>query len=92
MGIRATGFTINNIAEIVTAEPAVLAEAIKKRFGWRTAVTGQGVRVEHSGSPAFAAELLAVFPAQMEQVTFRKATLEDVFLARTGHSFWEEKK
>lgn len=82
----------SDFAEIVSAEPAVLAEAIRKRFGWRTAVTGRGVRVEHPGSPAFAAELLAAFPAQMEQVTFRKATLEDVFLAKTGHSFWEEKK
>ncbi len=81
-----------DFAEIMTAEPAVLSEAIRKKFGWRTAVISRGVRVEHPGSPAFAAELLAAFPEQMEQVTFRKATLEDVFLAKTGHSFWEEKK
>ncbi len=81
-----------DFAEIVSAKPTVLAEAISKQFGWRTAVTGRGVRVEHSGSPAFVADLLAAFPAEMEQVTFRKATLEDVFLAKTGHAFWEEKK
>lgn len=82
----------SDFAEITAAEPVILAEAIKKRFGWRTAVTGRGVKVEHPGSPAFAAELLSAFPQQMEQVTFRKATLEDVFLAKTGHSFWEDKK
>jgi len=82
----------SDFAEIVTLEPVVLAESIRKKFGWRAAVTGQGVRVEHPGSPAFAAELLAAFPTQMAQVTFRKATLEDVFLAKTGHSFWEGRK
>jgi len=79
----------SDFAEIISTDPAVLAEAIRQKFGWRTALTGRGVRVEHPGSPAFAAELLGAFPAQMEQVTFRKATLEDVFLAKTGHAFWE---
>jgi len=61
-------------------------------LGWRAVVMGRGVRVEHSGSSAFARELLEAFPEELEQVTFRKATLEDVFLAKTGHSFWEESK
>ncbi len=80
-----------DFVEIISAEPAALAEAIRSRFAWRVAVTARGVRIEHPGSPAFAAELLAAFPGQMNQVTFRKATLEDVFLAKTGHAFWEEK-
>jgi ABC-2 type transport system ATP-binding protein len=82
----------SDFAEIVSAEPVILAEALQKRFGWHTAVMGRGVRVEHPGSLGFAAELLSSFPAQMEQVTFRKATLEDVFLAKTGQSFGEGKK
>lgn len=82
----------SDFADIVSSQPAALVEAIQTRLGWRAVVMGRGVRVEHSGSSAFARELLEAFPEELEQVTFRKATLEDVFLAKTGHSFWEESK
>ena len=36
-------------------------------------------------------QLVETFPGQIESVTFRKPTLEDVFVHHTGHQFWSEK-
>lgn len=78
----------SDFAEVFSADPSGLAQAVHRRFpAWKTTLTPQGIRIDHPGHAAFAAELLEVFP--QEPVTFRKATLEDVFLAKTGHAFWE---
>lgn len=76
--------------EILTRDAAALNKALSERFQVRAALTAKGLRLEHPGGAAFMAQLLAAFPAEIQQATFRKATLEDVFLAKTGHPFWEE--
>ncbi len=80
-----------DFVEMMTADSAELSAAIQKKFNLRAVITQRGLRLEHPGGPAFVSELLAAFPDKIQQVTFRKATLEDVFLAKTGHPFWEEK-
>ena len=37
-------------------------------------------------------DLVAAFPAEITAVSLAKPTLEDVFIARTGHRFWEMKE
>ncbi len=81
----------SDFIEVITPDAVSLSKAIFVKFKTRAVVTAKGLRLEHPGGPAFAAELLAAFPAEIQQVVFRKATLEDVFLAKTGHPFWEEK-
>lgn len=81
----------SDFADVLSADPSALAQAVRNRFpAWKTALTPQGIRIDHPGHAAFATELLEAFP--QVPVTFRKATLEDVFLAKTGHAFWETSK
>ena len=39
---------------------------------------------------AFVSQAIEAFSGMIESVTLSKPTLEDVFIARTGHRFWED--
>ncbi len=66
-----------------------IASQIRGRFGVRVHVTAQGLQIEHGAASAFLPQLLSAFPGKFESVTLRKPTLEDVFLMKTGHRYWE---
>ncbi len=38
----------------------------------------------------FVRDLVEAFPAEVKTVSLGKPTLEDVFIERTGHRFWDE--
>jgi ABC-2 type transport system ATP-binding protein len=75
---------------IQTAEPARLAAAIRERFGCETAVLDEHVRLEQPDGHLWVARLVEAFPGQIDSVTLGKPTLEDVFIDRTGHRFWQQ--
>jgi ABC-2 type transport system ATP-binding protein len=74
---------------IHTAEPARLAAAIRERFGCEASVLEENVRLEQANGHQWVARLVEAFPGQIEAVTLGKPTLEDVFIDRTGHRFWQ---
>ena len=76
---------------IRTADPARLASVIHDRFQLTTQVLGGVVRLEQSGGHEWIAKLVGAFPDQIDEITLSKPTLEDVFIARTGHRFWENR-
>lgn len=81
---------------IETDEPAALAKAINERFGAEregaaTVVDG-GVRLEQPDGHEWVARLVEAFPGRIQAVRLGKPTLEDVFIARTGHRFWNERE
>jgi ABC-2 type transport system ATP-binding protein len=47
------------------------------------------VRLERPQAHVFVTELVEAFPGQIDSVTLSKPTLEDVFIQRTGHQFWQ---
>jgi len=75
---------------IQTAEPDKLAAAIRTRFGCEAAVLGDQVRLEQPDGHQWIARLVEAFPGQIDAVTLGKPSLEDVFIDRTGHSFWQQ--
>jgi ABC-2 type transport system ATP-binding protein len=80
---------------IETEEPAALAAAINERFaaeriGAATVVDGC-VRLEQPDGHRWVARLVEGFPGRIQAVRLGKPTLEDVFIARTGHRFWSER-
>jgi len=75
---------------IQTAEPARLAAAIRERFGCEAAVLDGHVRLEQPDGHQWVARLVEAFPGQIDAVTLGKPTLEDVFIDRTGHRFWQQ--
>ena len=75
---------------IQTAEPARLAADIAERFNVEPLVLDGSVRLEQAAGHEWIVRLVEAFPQQIESVTLGKPTLEDVFIARTGHRFWQE--
>ena len=73
---------------IRTADPARLIAAIHERFDLVAKLVDGSVRLELADGHQWIARLVEAFPAQIDSITLGKPTLEDVFIARTGHRFW----
>jgi ABC-2 type transport system ATP-binding protein len=75
---------------IEIADPAALAEAIRERFGFVARIVDSAVRLEVPDGHQWIARLVEAFPGRVAAIRLGKPTLEDVFIARTGHRFWRE--
>ena len=73
-----------------TAEPEALANRIRARFGLESTVLDRQVRIERESGHRFVPELVEAFPGEITAISVSKPTLEDVFIRRTGHRFWNE--
>lgn len=79
-----------DVVVLESEDPAGLAANIEQRFATHAAVLGNKVRVEMPNGHRFAAEAVEAFRGEVTSVSISKPTLEDVFIARTGHRFWGE--
>ena len=75
---------------IRTARPTELADAIRVKFNCDATVLDGSVRLEQPEGHQWIARLVEAFPEDIEAITLGKPTLEDVFIDRTGHRFWNE--
>lgn len=73
------------VVTVETADPAALAPRIGERLGVTARESSGVVRLETTNGLRTVTELLAAFPDEVRAVRLGKPTLEDVFLARTGH-------
>jgi ABC-2 type transport system ATP-binding protein len=71
-----------------TANPESLATRIAERFHLHPNVLDGKVRLEIQQGHRFVTEVVEAFPGEIESVSVSKPTLEDVFIRRTGHRFW----
>jgi ABC-2 type transport system ATP-binding protein len=69
-------------------DPEALREKIRQRFACEAAVVDGTLRVERPRGHEFVRDVVEAFPADLTLVTYGKPTLEDVFIALTGHRFW----
>lgn len=79
-----------NALLIETRAPERLASGIQEQFGLPTKVLGDAVRLETRDGRDWVSRLMESFPELVDSVRIGKPTLEDVFIARTGHRFWQE--
>jgi ABC-2 type transport system ATP-binding protein len=79
-----------DVITIATKEPARLSGQIKERFGISPSSLNGTLRIERQQGHAFISQVVDAFPEMIDAVNLSKPTLEDVFIARTGHRFWEE--
>ncbi len=79
-----------DVIVISSRTPDELCAAIRERFAVDAAVFNGKVRVERESGHAFVSQLVDAFSGMIDSVTLAKPTLEDVFIARTGHRFWED--
>src|SRR5215469_5996031 len=71
-------------------EPRLLAEQIRERFHVDRSVLDARVRIEIENGHRFVPDVVEAFPGEIQSLSVSKPTLEDVFIHRTGHRFWNE--
>lgn len=70
--------------------PEELIAKVKSQFNLELQPVGDKLRLERENGHELLRELVAAFPDDIQSITLGKPTLEDVFIARTGHQFWGE--
>lgn len=76
---------------IETTEPVKLVEAIRNSLDLPAQVLDETVRIEVLNGHVWIAKIVEAFPGQVHAIRLGRPTLEDVFIARTGHRFWKER-
>jgi ABC-2 type transport system ATP-binding protein len=71
-------------------EPKSLAERIREKYHVDASVIDAHVRLEIEGGHRFVPDVVEAFPGEIQSLSVSKPTLEDVFIHRTGHRFWNE--
>jgi ABC-2 type transport system ATP-binding protein len=71
-------------------QPDELSARIRERFGVMPQKIGGALRIGKSRGHEFVRDLVEAFPEEVKTVSLGKPTLEDVFIERTGHRFWDE--
>jgi ABC-2 type transport system ATP-binding protein len=71
-------------------QPDELSARIRERFGVTPQKIGGALRIGKSRGHEFVRDLVEAFPEEVKTVSLGKPTLEDVFIERTGHRFWDE--
>jgi ABC-2 type transport system ATP-binding protein len=79
-----------DVITISSKEPDRLTAMIRDRFGVVPTAWNGTLRVEKEHGHAFVSQLVDAFSELIDAVNLSKPTLEDVFIARTGHRFWED--
>lgn len=75
---------------IQSDDPDGLAAKISERFFIIPRRLGEALRVEAPAAHELLRDLVAAFPAEITAISLSRPTLEDVFILRTGHRFWDE--
>jgi ABC-2 type transport system ATP-binding protein len=69
-----------------------LSRRIAERFAVVPRIVGSQIRIETDSGPELLGAVAAEFMGEMSSLSLGKATLEDVFIHRTGHRFWEDQE
>ncbi|HEY7473249.1 MAG TPA: ATP-binding cassette domain-containing protein [Gemmatimonadota bacterium] len=78
-----------DVISLASDDPRRLADAIRERFDSEASVVDGAVRIERRDGAELVPRLAEAFPGVIRSITVGAPTLEDVFVQRTGHRFWE---
>jgi ABC-2 type transport system ATP-binding protein len=79
-----------DILTVHTRQPDHLLPRIQSRFGVAPTMLDGNIRIEIQAAHRFIPQLVEAFPGEISAISLGKPTLEDVFIRRTGHTFWDE--
>ena len=74
---------------IESDQPVEVAAGVTARFDVAATVVDGRVRLEQRDGHLWVTRLVEAFPGRITSISVGKPTLEDVFIARTGHRFWQ---
>lgn len=66
-----------------------LRKKLTEQFQLESNLVGHQLRIERENGHELIRDLVAAFPNEIESISLGKPTLEDVFIQKTGHRFWE---
>jgi ABC-2 type transport system ATP-binding protein len=75
-----------------TGDAPALAAAVSERFGRAARAIDGSVRLEAPDGHRLIAQLVEAFSSSIHEVRLGRPSLEDVFIARTGHRFWSQRQ
>jgi ABC-2 type transport system ATP-binding protein len=78
-----------DIIAVTSSNNESLRSQVKEKFDIDAVALNGSLRIERVDGHKFIATLIESFPGMIDSVTLAKPTLEDVFIARTGHHLWE---
>lgn len=81
-----------DLVSIRTSNPIELSASIKERFELSTTSLGNDLRLQPKDLQEFISFLVKEASQNFDNFTVGKPTLEDLFIEKTGHHFWEERK
>ena len=81
-----------DVIVVKTKNLVELAQKIKHKFNLEALISEDNLQIEHPHAAGFIARFAEAFPGEVESIVFRKPSLEDVFLHKTGHRFWSEEE
>jgi ABC-2 type transport system ATP-binding protein len=81
-----------DVVVLESNDAIALAAKVEQRFAAHVSVLDGKVRAEIANGHRFAAEVVEAFRGEITSVSISKPTLEDVFIARTGHRFWTDER
>jgi ABC-2 type transport system ATP-binding protein len=79
-----------DVVLIEAKDPQMLGGRIRDKFQLDATVMDNKVRLEIENGHRFVPEVVEAFPGEIQSLSVSKPTLEDVFIRRTGHRFWNE--
>src|SRR5262245_52105576 len=77
---------------VETIEPDSLAKEIRELLGLSARVVDDSVRLEVKEGHTWISRIVEAFPGRVTGIRLGKPTLEDVFIAKTGHRFWKKRE
>lgn len=78
------------VLEITARDPAALEGRIAERFGCKAVVLEHSLRIEKNDAHRLVPELVEAFGDEIDRISVSHPSLEDVYIAATGHRFWGE--
>jgi ABC-2 type transport system ATP-binding protein len=77
-----------DVITMTSSEPRKLSDEIKTHFHASLTIIDNIVHLERRNGSEFIPVLVHAFPDLIDSVTLSKPSLEDVFIHKTGHRFW----
>lgn len=78
-----------DVLEITGGEPEALVAELRSKLGIASRAFGRSVRVQVPRAHELVPRIVEAFGARVQRLTLAQPSLEDVFLARTGHRLVE---
>lgn len=80
-----------DVITVTTADPAGLGEDLRCKMGLQSRIVGETIHIECTSGHEFIPRLFDAFPGRIDAIRLSKPSLEDVFIHKTGHRFWQDR-